>query len=233
MSEYYRVPKTRVENEFTPESKVILHFFRHEAKGKAAEGQQDKDVELKPEGRVNALAQKKGKPAAHPEVSWAAGSERIRSAHTALLRMASGHAKNLTAEMTFPEAVAEVQKELKAAGGSKAKEEKKVGVRPELNFIWDETSGFKKVGDAADEQGRALSFILNESDQLVYESNDIQSTSYSRAAANYASLIARYMAVGNRFNEIVARDEEEKYKNSAINLSGSLGLMELLERTST
>ncbi|MDO8581667.1 MAG: hypothetical protein Q7S16_02215 [bacterium] len=209
MHRYREMPKQREMKEGVPETKVVLHFLRHEEGEPEREGLRNQDRELLPEARVRALERGKER-VTHPEVSWAAGSERIRSAHTALLRMMSGKAA-VTSEMTFEEATAEVQRELKELGGSKAKEEKKVGIRPELDYYFEGTPEFKKQSADRYKDGHGLEFFLEDSDTLARELHDRDSLSYSRCAANYTSLIAKYMDAGYAFNTVV-KDNPEKYK---------------------
>ncbi len=214
MSKYREVPRGPEfkEGEERPETKVILHFIRHEEKEKRAEGQPDAEVELTKKGREKVIERGKKEPA-QPEVAWSAGSELIRSAHTALLRMAAANAE-LTPEMNFEEARKMVEKELKYG--------KKLACLPELRFYWDGTPEFGEKGDEAFDEGRGLEFLLKESDDLVKRLKDKDSTSYLRAAAGYASLIAREMVVGNNFNQVVVR-KPEKYKKYGNRLERYLG----------
>lgn len=203
MSRYHEVPSAPEykEEEKRPETKVILYFLRHEKRAPAMPGQPDVELELLPEARAAAIKRGKEKPA-QPEVAYAAGSPRIRSAHTALLRMMAGK-ETITQEMTFAQAKAEAEKELKYG--------KKVIHLPELDFNWGTVPEIQKRGPEAFKAGRALEFLLKESDELTRQLKDKGFLSYSRRAANYASLIAKGMRVGNNFNRIVAR-EPDKYK---------------------
>lgn len=191
--------ESSLEEEPSQTSRVMLHFLRHEAKAAAAPGQHDRTAELTEAGRAAALERAKQEPA-NPQVGWAAGSERIRSAHTALLRL-MGNSAELTPEMNFEEARAEVEKELKVG--------KKVTTLPELNFDWDGTPEYNAASMAAYKGGSGLKWILNESDNKAIALGDTRSTSYSRVAANYAALISREMSVGNNFNRIVSQDFEK------------------------
>jgi hypothetical protein len=203
MPRYREVPQAPEfkEGEKIPETKVVLHFLRHEEKEPAKPGQPDVEAELTLTGKKKAIQQGKEKPA-KPQVAWAAGSPRIRSAHTVLLRMMAGK-ESITQEMTFVEAKAEAERELKYG--------KKVTSLSELNFYWEGTPEFNKTGMEAYKAGHGLEWLLKESDGLAVKLKDKDSSSYSRVAANYASLIAREMRVGNNFNRIVTR-EPDKYK---------------------
>lgn len=227
---YREIPKPReIKETGGVETKIILHFLRHEEKETTKPGQSDIDVELTQKGKEAAIAKGKEKPA-QPSVSWAAGSPRLRAAHTALLRMMAGEGK-ISSEMTFAEARDQANRELKYG--------KKVTHLPELNFYWEGTTEFQQIGMAAYKAGRGLEWLLNESDDLARKLSDKDSLSYSRVAANYASLIAREMQVGNNFNRIVER-ETEKYKKYGNQLERYFGThqtvsecfyMKVLEKT--
>jgi len=207
MSNYREVPQAPEfrEGEKVPETEVVLHFMRHEEKGKAGPGQTDLEVELTTKGREKAIAKGKEKPG-KPAVAWAAGSPRIRSAHTALLQM-MGATERMTPEMNFAEAKAEAEKELKYG--------EKVTALPELNFYWEGTPEFNAEGLKEYKAGHGLEWLIEKSDDLASQLKDKDSLCYSRVAANYASLIAREMRVGNNFNKIVERNPEKyaKYGN--------------------
>jgi hypothetical protein len=207
MPKYREVPRAPEykEEEKRPETKVVLHFLRHEEKEAAKPGQPDIEVELTKKGREAAIKKGKEKPA-QLEVSLAAGSPRIRSAHTALLQM-GGATERFTPEMSFAEAKAEAEKELKYG--------EKVIHLPELNFYNEGNKEYAVKFSQNYKGGRGLEFLLKESDDLIRRLKDREDLSYSRLAANIASLIAREMRVGNNFNRIVARDSEkyQKYGN--------------------
>ena len=190
------------EEEKRPETKVILHFMRHQEKDKSLPGQSNRNIQLTKRGRQSAI-NKSLDSKTEPEVSWAAGSDRVRSGHTALLQMASEKA-GFTADMSYNEAKAEIEKEMSYG--------EKVITLPELDFMWEGTEGFKKAGYQAYKEGRVLDFLVKESDELVKELKDMESVSYSRQAAGYASLIAREMRVGNNFNRIASK-KPDKYEN--------------------
>ena len=204
MDRYREVSRTEVkEGQEMPETSVVLHFLRHEEKEASKPGQPDKEVELTQKGRAKALATGKAKPA-QTEVSWVGGSERIRSAHTALLRMAGGASKNVpSSEMDFATAKATVEEGMKVG--------EKVRHLPELNFYSGGTPGFDSKFMGEYKAGRGLAFFLNESDELARKNSDTQSLTYSRVAANYASLIAREMDAGNNFQRVAAK-YPEKYQ---------------------
>lgn len=201
-------PKLK-EGERVPQTEVVLHFLRHEEKETATPGQPDRTVELTKKGREKAIAKGRAEPAT-PEISWAAGSERVRAAQTALLRMVADKDKDtgrFTPDMSFVESADLANRELKVG--------KKVTHLPELNFYWEGTDGMKTEGMGAYKQGHGLEFLANESDDLALSLKDKKSLTYSRVAANYASLIAREMSAGNAFNRVVAKEpgKYEKYGN--------------------
>lgn len=203
MEKYRKVPMAAPETkevETITETQVRLYFMRHDDKEQTASGQSDTTVELTPKGRAAVIKKSQEQPG-HPEVAWAGGSSRVRAAHTALLRM-GGATGRFTPEMNFAEAKAEAEKELKYG--------KKAVHLPELNFFWEGTPEFNKKAMDSYKAGHGLEFLLHESDDLAAQLKDKESLSYSRVAANYASLIAKEMRVGHNFNQIVAR-EPSKY----------------------
>ncbi|MDP3964067.1 MAG: hypothetical protein Q8Q20_00185 [bacterium] len=212
MSRYREVPISPEmrEGEDMPESKVVLHFFRHDRKENSRPEQDDKDVELTIEGRSNALQMGKLFPS-KIETSWAAGSERIRSAHTALNRMAA-QTGLLTPRMSYEQASRIVNEELKVG--------KKVTMLPELGFSYEEK--FYETVSERIRQGHFLEFVANESDALALKQQDTTSSTYSRAAANFASLIAREMRAANAWQRVV-REHPEKYADQENTMERYLG----------
>ncbi len=148
-------------------------------------------------GKQRALDMAKTKPAG---IGIAAGSPRIRSAHTALLRLA-GENDALHAEMSFEEARAVVDAELKLGS--------KVMIRPELTFDLEGSPEYKEKFLAAYKSGHGLEFVLRESDTLVRQVKDKRSLSYLRIAANHAALLQRELGVSRAFQTIVDRDPEK------------------------
>ncbi|MBU1036806.1 hypothetical protein KKF32_02070 [Patescibacteria group bacterium] len=207
-------PKESKEAKERLETKVVLNFLRHEDKEKPIEGQSSDEVELTEAGRQAAIdkGREEGKEG-HPEVGFAVASPKPRAQHTALLRLMSASKEELTDEMDFEEAKALVNKEL--GFGTK------VTHLPELDFHF--VNEFKKrFLKAYAEEGRGLEFLLHESDELGIELGDKESWSYSKMAANIASLIAREMMVGNSFNRIASK-EPNKYKKYDNHIERYLG----------
>ncbi len=154
MSEFrYRdVPSSQESNEAEPgpQTEVVVHFLRHEDKeSKPPEGGTEPDIELTTVGRRHALETAREKPAG---IGIAAGSERVRSGHTALLRL-EGAKGFLTEEMTAAEAKAAVDAELKV--GSKLTQ------LPELTFAYQGSPEYNEQFMAQFKGGHALEFILH------------------------------------------------------------------------
>jgi hypothetical protein len=201
MKKFNEVPMAQEikEGEIKPETKNILYFLRHEEKGKAAEGQNDNEVELTPIGKRK--ANKQGIENKPKGATLAFGSPRIRSGDTAG-RRAFASKTELPEELSFEEAKNKVNKDLRYGS--------RIGELSELNFNDTEGEFNDKFLDAF-KQGKTLDFLVKESDDLAKDLKDKESLSYSRIAANFASLIGREMSVGNSFNRLVAKDGE-KYK---------------------
>lgn len=199
MFKYEESTKEKIEKEKMPETRVVLHFLRHEQQTRS---KSYPDTKLTIKGRRRAIEKGK-KESVQEDVAWAAGSERVRSAHTALLRMVAGK-EGISDKMKFDEVKDVVEKELKYG--------KKVTQLPELDYYWEGTPEFEQAARKNFDNGRILDFLFKESDDLVRKLKDKESLSYSRMAANYASLITREMIVGNNFNKLAALKPEEYKK---------------------
>lgn len=170
--------------------------MRHE---KQERGEGYPETPLTREGKADAIA-KGTEDKANLYVTFAAGSDRERAKQTALYRMMGDRV--VSADMSFEEAEKEVEKATKVKG--------KITTFPELGYSWEGSDEFKRRVKEGYKKGDILRFFLEESDNLVKETKDSETDSYSRVAADIASLIAREMKVGNNFNKI-AKNEPEKY----------------------
>lgn len=178
------------------ESKVVLYFFRHGKKEAQKEGQKEEDVLLTEKGRKQAV-EKGQQLTPHPEVSVAFGSERVRSQETATRIMLSG-LENINSDTPLEEIQLMIDKELEYG--------KKTGKDSRLGFVEEEGSEILATSDAWHEKQKRLRYLVDLSDSLVVKNKDLKSTCYTRHAANIASLVKKYLIIGNNFNRITNAD---------------------------
>ena len=152
-------------------AKVVLHCIRHSIKEKTPE-KDDKDVQITPEGR--ALAAEKFENPLDMRYAHVVGSPRVRTHETAATAATQDAA-------TSPEDL--------GVG--------KVRINEKLDFVINDT----RYGNSFNEAylaGKALSFLVHESDALARESGDTASSTYSRMAANVANIIHRNYDAASR-----------------------------------
>ena len=195
-------------SEIIEDSEVMLKFRRHAQKEKDP-NKTNEELLLSPAGRVNAF--ETGKELnAQLEVSVAAGSQLIRSQEAALLLMLANN------ENISPTDSLDTIKD-------KIKENLKVGTK----IYEDERLGFLVKGDVrteaykADADGRYMEWLVDESDKQAIETNDQESTTFSRQAGNIAEIFDKYSQVGNNFNRLV--NEKDNYKEFGNHLERYLG----------
>ncbi len=164
--------------------KVVLHFMRHSIKEKAPE-KSDEQISLSPEGRK--LAAEKFENPLDMRFAHVVGSPRVRTRETAV-------------------AVATGNVEIEDLGIGK------VRVNELLDFVVDEVGNYGKRFIEEFIAGRVMSFLVKESDQLAQESGDTTSSTYSRMAANIASIIYRNFEAASRGASILKQSENPQNK---------------------
>lgn len=170
-SNYMSMEGSHQQPEKTP-IRVVLHFMRHSIKEKAPE-KKDEEVRLTSEGCK--LASEKFKEPLDMRFTHIAGSSRIRTHETA----AAAATKN-------PDiALAEL-----GTGKLRTKEA--------LDFAIKETGGFAELFNEAAKNGKLMSFLMKESDAKAKELGDTTSSTYSKMAANIASIILQNFKVASR-----------------------------------
>lgn len=152
--------------------RVTLHFLRHSIKEKSPEEIEDKDVHISNEGRD--IAAQKFDDEMNLRFGHIVGSPRIRTLETAAV----------VATMD-----SEVNPEDLGVG--------KARINEALDFVADDTEYGKKFVEAY-KNGRTLSFLVHESDALAEETGDINSSTFSRMAANVARIIIKNYDVAVR-----------------------------------
>jgi hypothetical protein len=206
-------------------SKIELHIARHSIKDSTL-GIPDEEIRLTPEGR--ALAKEKASRDTQLSRSVAFGSPRKRSQETALLMMA-GADDAITGDENL--------QELKEKLDSGLMHGSKLGVDERLNYTDDETTEYgKRLHDAFIGKDY-LRFLVEESDQLAQEMGDKSRATYSGKAAAIASIVAKYISIGPRWNQLVTEatdggvsDTLERYLSTHQG-SGESFLAKLIEKT--
>ncbi len=161
-------PQNKIEK-ITP--KVVLHFLRHSKKEKAPE-KSDTDIQLTKEGRD--LAARKYENPVDMRFAHVVGSPRIRTHETAA---------------TAATQDSEINPRDLGVG--------KVRVNEALDFAIGEGEYGKRL-NAAFEEGKGMSFVVNESDSFARDTGDTTSSTYSRMAANIAGIVQRNYEVATR-----------------------------------
>jgi hypothetical protein len=85
----------------------------------------------------------------------------------------------------------------------------KVRTTDDLDFVARETSYGKAFNQSYDD-GRVMSFVVNESDKLAKETGDEESSTYSRMAARVAGIIYDNVETAIRGAEILAQSSNPK-----------------------
>ena len=137
------------------DTKIVIDFFRHDAKEKPKDGQPDEEVTLTSAGKIHAQGE-----AYLNDVSQATvfGSSRKRAKQTGLLRMTGGQ-EAITGEETLEELEEKIKKETGGIG--------KVATDDRLNFKLEESSPYGAEAYADFKKGIYLKFLVEKSDALA------------------------------------------------------------------
>lgn len=167
-------------------SRIMLNIIRH---SKAEKGGERK---LTPEGRQMALSQSENyRVGEGMDQSVAFGSPTVRAKETAVLIM--GGPEAFTGDESLEELKAKIDEGRKY--GTKLSEDK--GLNYVTSPVYEEALG------NAYSQGKAIEFLVRESDTFVNSRDDHESSSYSRVAAHIAALVEKYITIAPRFDELV------------------------------
>ncbi|MEK7630067.1 MAG: histidine phosphatase family protein [Patescibacteria group bacterium] len=198
MKEYWPPEKEKSKEEYS--SRVLLHFFRHGEK-EVNSGKPDEKIGLTHLGKKQAVEKSESKDL---DQSVAFGSSRERAQETAGFVM-GGSLDEITGEENLEELKLKLNKD--QVFGSK------IGADLLLDFSVEEDSAFGEKVAEAFKKGRFLTFLIKESDDLAKELMDKKSTTYSRAAANIARIIEKYLKIAPRWEAII-EDSEKEHKNT-------------------
>lgn len=195
-----------------PKPNIRLEFFRHGPKqnaGQAGLAEGDNQVRLTETGRM--LATQKGKRLnIHPEVAVTYASPRERTQET-VLRYLLAEEEAIDTKTTLEQMREYIRHNISQIG----KEKRKDSILKELDFNWDGTEGFRTAAEKAyDQEKEAMDFFFHESDMLTVQKSDRESTSYTRNAANIASIILKYVKALPRWERIIQENaKREKPQN--------------------
>ena len=189
-----------------PSASIRLEFFRHDDKEKettAGPRPGDQEVRLTKKGREQATQAGKEKNT-HPETAIAYGSSRKRSLESSLRQMLSSQ-EDITEDMSLEDIEAYIKDNLKSGIDSR-----KHIVSPLLDFDTEGTKEFNEILYKHYLKDKDLiNFLYTESDDLVKKFKDTKSTSYTRLAGNVAELVAKYINILPRWQNIVSKADDK------------------------
>ncbi len=190
---------------------IRLEFFRHSKKTPSQEWQDDyRDVRLTEEGRVMARESgKKRKINRHQALGFSSGRDRAEETVWQQLYSSEYDLTNLTLD------------DIRETVDSILKYWSRVGVDKKLDFFleWQILERWlPRYTNSKD----FLSFLLEESDDIITETQE-KDTSYSRAAANIAMIIKKYIKILPRWQRL-RNEKSDKYPEEELQrLFGSHG----------
>lgn len=183
---------------------IRLEFFRHSKQGPRIEGMQEYSRRLtEGEGggrRTATEAGKKRNP--KPEIGLSYASPRDRAQETSYRQLLSNQ-EEITDESSLEDIEGLVQGDLPVGS--------KMIIDERLNFNWNGSPEFNQESNKHFLKDKdTLKFFVEESDNLVVDSKDEKSTSYSRAAANIAEIIKKYTGILPQWEKLVEIDKHRK-----------------------
>lgn len=193
-----------------PLPSIRLEFFRHDEK-ESDPGKPEQDIRLTQAGREHASAVGLER---EPQVDVAVvyGSSRVRSTETALRQALAG-----TGEIGPADSLEDMESMI----DSRLEVGQKSLVDERLNFHY----GPAYIDPAMERFAKGkdyLVFALMESDNLVKEKKDKESSCYSRQAAGIAEIVERYFDALSRWEQITT-EQPDKYKKSGLELQRFFG----------
>lgn len=209
-------------------SRVLLHMFRHEEKGKDPDKANDEQL-LTEAGKKRALEQ--GKQYEANPTAVAIGSQLPRAQETAGLVLAGAQdVKDVTGTETLDQLRAKLDKERKIGTV--------IGVDPRLGFFYDNAK-YQEIADGAYNDKRGIEFMVHESDSLAEKLGDSKSTTYNRAGANGAEVLEKYAHISKNYDKLIqdpAKAKEygkvlERYLGSHMGMA-DVFLTKLVEKVS-
>ncbi len=183
---------------------IRLEIFRHDQPAPAAPGEKDEQRRLTPQGREHAQqVGKEKKPLVSMGLAYA--SPRDRAQETAY--------RQLLANESFTGAEASLD-DLKAAVEKALPFGNKLIVSENLNYQVSHNPEFAKAWGVAYNEGRLLAFLLEQSDAVARENNDLADYSYSRSAANVAEIVKKYVGIEPVWQRVYGQNEQKYQANT-------------------
>ena len=170
------------------EPKVVLHFMRHSIKENAPE-KNDMDILLSEDGRK--LASEKLDSPLDLRFAHVEGSSRIRTQETAVIVATQDYGMST-----------------ENIGVGKLRNNEA------LDFNIDESGDYGVRFYKEYKEGRLMSFLINESDLFAQEKGDMNSSTYSRMAANIAGIIYKNFEVASRGASILEKSTNVENKKN-------------------
>ncbi len=172
------------EKEIRPE--IRLEIFRHDRAAAAEPGMTDQQRRLTPEGKTKAVeAGKEKKP--NPQMGLAYGSPRERAQETALRQLMADQA--IAGDEATLDELKESLKKAMPFGN-------KLVITDKLDYVAQNPDpAFTEAFNKGYSKGELLTFMLNESDDLVRKNKDANDYSYSRIAAHIAEIVKKYAGI--------------------------------------
>lgn len=193
-------------------SKIKLHFCRHADK-ENDKTKSDNEIRLTKTGRGQSI--KESSELKSPTLARAIGSSKIRAQETAALVM-DAKTKGIKSDQAFDNFEDWVSKGL--MGQSRIIEDNR------LNFELDTNSEFGKISLAAFKKGEYLKFLVEDSNELYEKLNGSEKNStYSKSAANIASIVKNYFDASIRWDNTVSAEETRKYPKNYKDLERFFG----------
>jgi hypothetical protein len=220
------------EREYT--SRVLLHFARHGQRTKDHGDGSDSVQILTEIGGKQALGKGKGIGKAKP-TAMAFGGHKVRSRQMGgfMLAGAEGRSAEEGGDITGNES----PEELQAILDQDLKYGTRMATDPRLSFHYD-TQVVEDTCDAAYDRGEGLKWHVEQGDNFVSEHGNENDVSYSKASANVAQVIKKYMGIAPKFDRLVSENEKmDKYGDTLERFMGShanvidLFLCKLIEKT--
>lgn len=143
--------------------------------------------------------------------SVAFGSSRRRTQQTAGLVM-GGSLDEITGDETLEELKRKLDKELKIGS--------KIAVDHRLDFSVNFSTDFGKRELEAFNKKQLLKFLVEESDSLASELEDVRADTYSVFASRVAEIVKKYLSIAGRWDKLV-QDESKNYKDTLRRLFGT------------
>jgi len=183
-----------VSPEKVPDATIRLEFFRHDHKEKQSWYQSNRAIRLSDQGRIHASESgKKRNPIAQNGLAFA--SPRIRAQETALRHLLANEP-----EIGPEDSLKDIKNIIREKIGNRLN---KIRTIKELDFEFGDKRFQEANWEALDRKRDYISFLINESDNLVRKYHDSVSPAYTRVAGRFSEIILKYLSILPRWKELV------------------------------